>query len=107
MNAIVLVFQKQHSGTSVHAQNGVCYSRSGWFSAKGDLFSRGHLVALLPLGGTGRHSGGHTGQRREDATASSGRRPRMLLSALQRTGQPLTMKNEPMSTVLWFKKSSL
>ena len=38
--------------------------------------------------------------------ASTGWRPRMLPSASQRTGQPLATKNEPMSTVLWFKKAS-
>ena len=72
-----------------------------WF-----LFSRGHLVALLPLGGTGDILVVTLGKEGKTLLASSGRRPRMLLSALQRTGQPLTMKNEPMSTVLWFKKAS-
>ena len=70
------------------------------------LFSRGHLVALLPLGGTGDILVVTLGKEGKTLLASSGRRPRMLLSALQRTGQPLTMKNEPMSTVLWFKKAS-
>lgn len=55
------------------------------------LFSRGHLVALLPLDGTGDTLGVTPGKEGRMLLACSGWRPRMLLSAPQRTGQPLTV----------------
>ena len=52
------------------------------------LFSRGHLVALLPLDGTGDTLGVTQGKEGRMLLACSGWRPRMLLSLHKGQGSP-------------------